>query len=67
MGETRDRLMNDVRIAGNQAVGSVQERVLDSVQEVAELAVETVMDKVQGVMPKSGGQPGTSSGSQPRR
>ncbi len=65
MGETRDRLMNEVRIAGNQAVDSVQERVLgsvqDRVQEVAEQAVETVMDKAQGVMPKSGGQSGTST------
>jgi hypothetical protein len=50
MGETRDRLMNEARMAGSQAMGSVQEQV----QAVAEQAIQTVTDKAHDVLPSSG-------------
>jgi len=57
MGETRDRLMNEARIAGSQAIGSVQEQV----QAVAEQAIQTVTDKAQDVLPTRGSQSGESA------
>jgi hypothetical protein len=57
MGETRDRLMNEARIVGSQAIGSVQEQV----QAVAEEAVQAVTDKARDVLPTRGSQSGEST------
>jgi len=60
MGEARDRLMNEARMAGSQAIGSVQEQVQERVQAVAEQAIQTVTNKAQGVLPSSGKKSGES-------
>jgi uncharacterized protein YjbJ (UPF0337 family) len=56
MGETRDRLMHEARMAGSQAIGGVQEQV----QAVAEQAIQTVTGKAQDVLPSSGKTSGES-------
>jgi hypothetical protein len=57
MGETRDRLMTEARMAGSQAIGNVQEQV----QGVAEQAIQAVTDKAQDVLPTRGTTSGESA------